>query len=66
MANDAGVPAQYRPMREVLNVEGLRTMLDIFNNCIHFLGPGDAAIQLPPGTRTCNLENSESGHLMLP
>ena len=119
LALEAGVSTQYRPMREVLNVEGvgngrqqcaqfgrfpialpaqeresagipavytarivpdpdipallglrslrqLRALLDIVNNRIHFLGPGDATIQLPPGTRTYNLEESESGHLMLP
>eukprot|EP00959_Pyramimonas_sp_CCMP1952_P384806 8064776-Pyramimonas_sp.AAC.1 len=26
----------------------LRTILDIVNNEIHFLGPGDATLQLPP------------------
>ncbi|CAK0843546.1 unnamed protein product [Prorocentrum cordatum] len=49
-----------RPFRQ------LRTVFDIVNNKNHFLGPGDATFQLPPGTRPCDLEGAPSGHLMLP
>ncbi|CAK0843904.1 unnamed protein product, partial [Prorocentrum cordatum] len=65
----AGTPAVYAapivPESDMPALLGLRSLrqlrapLDIANNRIHFLGPGDAAIQLPPGTRARNLEGSE-------
>ena len=43
-----------------------RTLLDLHSNHLMFVGQGGYDLQLSPGSRVMKLENSESGHLMLP
>jgi len=45
-----------------------KTILDLHNLQIHFLGPADydLSTNLPPGTESYQCELSPSGHMMLP
>ena len=43
-----------------------RTILDMRSNQLHFLGPGEAELMLPPGSETFQCVMSPSGHLMIP
>ena len=43
-----------------------RTLFDVVNRKVYFLGPGGYKISLSPGSTTYNLQESPSGHLMLP
>ena len=43
-----------------------RALLDLSTMKLHFCGPGDATINLPPGSQSFQLSQSTSGHLMLP
>ena len=43
-----------------------RVILDCYNLRMYTIGPGDAVIELPPGSEMYNLEESRDGHLMLP
>ena len=43
-----------------------RSILDLTKKQIHFCGPGEVQITLPPGSRTIDLEAAPSGHLLLP
>ena len=39
---------------------------DVVNKELHLCGPGNISVQLPPGSETFKLEQSPSGHLILP
>ncbi|CAK0892089.1 unnamed protein product, partial [Prorocentrum cordatum] len=43
-----------------------RAVVDMINNKLYLCGPGRAQFTPPPGTPTFNLEDSRSGHLLLP
>ena len=43
-----------------------RALLDCFNLRMYTIGPGEAVIELPPGSEMFKLEESRDGHLMLP
>ena len=43
-----------------------RTLFDVVNKKVYFLGPGGYKIHLSPGSTTYDLLESPSGHLMLP
>ena len=43
-----------------------RAVLDMVNLQLHFCGPADINLTLPPGTKSFQLEISPSGHLVLP
>ena len=44
-----------------------RSVIDLINNRLHLCGPGDATIQLPPGSTSIALErDTRSGHLLVP
>ena len=45
-----------------------RGILDTFSEppVMYLVGPGDYEIKLPPGSRTLELANAPSGHLLLP
>ena len=43
-----------------------RVLLDCFNLRMYCIGPGEAIIELPPGSEMYDLEESRDGHLMLP
>eukprot|EP00974_Lingulodinium_polyedra_P007136 676432-Lingulodinium_polyedra.AAC.1 len=43
-----------------------RAVIDIVSRRLHMCGPGDLDIDLPPGSHTFELEQSLSGHLLLP
>ena len=43
-----------------------RALLDTAKKQLHFLGPGEMTLVLPPGSETFNLEAAQSGHLLLP
>ena len=57
---------------ELPGLLGLKTMrnnravLDMVNLQLHFCGPADINLTLPPGTKSFQLEISPSGHLVLP
>ena len=42
-----------------------RAVLDMVNLQLHFCGLADINLTLPPGTKSYQLENSPSGHLVL-
>ena len=43
-----------------------RAVLDMVNLQLHFCGPADINLTLPPGTKSFQLEISPSGHFVLP
>ena len=43
-----------------------RALLDFAKNQLHFLGPGELQLTLPPGSESFQLEMSPSGHMVLP
>ena len=43
-----------------------RALLDVAGKKLYFIGAGDYEIKLPPGSVTLNLEETDSGHLLLP
>ena len=43
-----------------------RAILDLHSLQLHFCGPGDTKLDLPPGSDSFQLELSPSGHLVLP
>ena len=43
-----------------------RAVFDVVNLQLHFCGPADINLTLPPGTKSFQLEISPSGHLVLP
>ena len=43
-----------------------RAVLDMVNLQLHFCGPANINLTLPPGTESFQLEISPSGHLVLP
>ena len=57
---------------ELPGLLGLKTMrnnravLDMVNLQLHFCGPSDINLTMPPGTKSFQLEISPSGHLVLP
>ena len=62
MVKDSELPA-------LLGLQSLmdnRAILDMRTQQLHFLGPGDCELNLPPGTDSYQLEQAPSGHLMLP
>eukprot|EP00974_Lingulodinium_polyedra_P038967 3733558-Lingulodinium_polyedra.AAC.1 len=40
--------------------------IDIVNRKFYLCGPGDIKVDLPLGSQTFQLEQSQSGHLLLP
>jgi len=59
---NSGVPA-------LLGLETLRrnhALLDCGKAVLHLCGPGPLQIQLPPGSRSFDLEIAPSGHMLLP
>ena len=43
-----------------------KAIIDTFNKKVYFVGDGDVNIILPPGSRAYGLEQTPSGHLVLP
>jgi hypothetical protein len=43
-----------------------RALIDCFNKKLIFIGPGGYKLACSPGTRTFDLKQSPSGHLLLP
>ena len=43
-----------------------RAILDLEKKQLHFVGPGEPTLVLPPGSETFQLESAMSGHLLLP
>ena len=43
-----------------------RAVIDVSNKKLYLCGPGDVRIDVPPGSQSFSLEQSPSGHLMLP
>ena len=43
-----------------------RAILDLSKKQLHFVGPGEPTLVLPPGSETFQLETAISGHLLLP
>jgi hypothetical protein len=53
----------------LLGLQSLRAqrgIIDTWNRLLHFPGPGGVQITLPPGSRSFQLEDAPSGHMMLP
>ena len=50
------------------SLQNKRAILDLVNNQLHFLGPGDFDLRqaLPAGTESFQLKQAPSGHLLLP
>ena len=56
-------------MPALLGAKSLRrneAIIDCGKGKIHFPGPGGVRMELPPGTTTCNMEISASGHWFIP
>ena len=44
-----------------------RAIINLMTNELHLCGPGDATVQLPPGTTSVRMErDTRSGHLLIP
>ena len=62
----------YVPDSDLPALLGLKTLMnhgaiiDCRNKKMFFCGPGDAKIELPPGSMAISLEQAPSGHLILP
>ena len=48
------------------SMKNRRVILDLTTNMLHMLGPGNANIELPPGSQTLRMKQCPSGHLLLP
>jgi len=48
------------------SLKKMQAVLDCYNNKLYRIGPGGYKMQLSPGSVTYDLEESHSGHLMLP
>ena len=62
----AVVPDSDLPM--ILGLDVLRRrrcLIDVGNNVMHMVGPGDLNITLPPGSVSINMTTTPSGHLVL-
>eukprot|EP00971_Amphidinium_carterae_P292035 5797397-Amphidinium_carterae.1 len=59
---DSGVPGLLGLKALVRN----KAVIDCANMKLYFIGPGDAKIVLPPGSKEYDLEQAESGHMLLP
>ena len=47
-------------------LSGERALIDCFNHQIVFVGPGGYRLHASPGSRTYQLKQAKSGHLLLP
>ena len=54
------------PLWGLRSLKENRVWLDLVNNVMYMLGPGDMEVTPPPGTRVLQLEQGRSGHLFLP
>eukprot|EP00974_Lingulodinium_polyedra_P064162 6197588-Lingulodinium_polyedra.AAC.1 len=60
------------PNSQVPGLLGLRSMMarhlviNTVNRGLHLCGPGDLELTLPPRAQTFELDQSPSGHLLLP
>jgi hypothetical protein len=43
-----------------------RAMIDVVEKKLYLMGPGSVKVTCPPGSRVYDLQESPSGHLMLP
>jgi hypothetical protein len=59
---NSGLP----PLWGLKSMKEHRVWLDLINNVMYMVGPGDMVVQPPPGTRVLQLEQGKSGHLFLP
>ena len=70
MVGDDHRPSFLPALLGMVSLERMRTILDMVNRRIHFLGPGDFEIgismEMPAGTKTYRLEKAPSGHYLLP
>ena len=48
------------------SLKKMHAVLDCFNNKLYLIGPGGLQMQLSPGSKVYQLEESHAGHLMLP
>eukprot|EP00972_Heterocapsa_arctica_P036862 5427632-Heterocapsa_arctica.AAC.1 len=59
---DSDVPA----LLGMKSMKAKRIIVDVGAKLIHFPGPGPVQIILPPGSKTYQLEETPTGHLLLP
>eukprot|EP00973_Karenia_brevis_P067360 9369483-Karenia_brevis.AAC.1 len=64
-----GTDAEPSDIPALLGLKSLkkyRSILDMINDKLYLIGPGDPQITLPPGSICLSLEQSPSGHLLIP
>ena len=66
MVGTADEPSDIPALLGLRSLKKFRSILDVINDKLYFIGPGDVQIILPPGSRTMDLEISPSGHMLLP
>jgi len=59
---NSGLP----PLWGLKSMKEHRVWLDLINNVMYMVGPGDMVVQAPPGTKVLQLEQGKTGHLFLP
>ena len=59
-------PSQIPALLGLQSLKQKRTILDTTNDKIHFCGPGEPTINVPPGTITIDLKQAKSTHLLVP
>jgi hypothetical protein len=62
VVQNSGIP----PLWGLRSLREQRAVVDCHGLKLHLLGQGDLRLNLPPGSRTFQLELSEGGHLILP
>jgi hypothetical protein len=60
--SNSGLP----PLWGLKSMKEHRVWLDLINNVMYMVGPGDMVVQAPPGTKVLQLEQGKTGHLFLP
>ena len=58
--------ADLPPLLGLRSLKSNRVVLDLVRNQLIMCGPGDCKIEPPPGSETYPLEQTPSGHLVLP
>ena len=61
-----GTGAELPGLLGLRSLETDRAILDTGNKILHYPGPGEIEIKLPPGSISIPLEKAPSGHLVMP
>ena len=59
-------PSDIPALLGMKSLKKYRSILDMVSDKLYLVGPGDIQLTLPPGSTVLNLEQSPSGHLLIP